>query len=86
MKTQSVDTNPVVEDKLIDTLRESSVAAKLSKVFKLNALTKRLSLRALVRKNPGTSEQELNMLFIKLNYGEKLYNKVTQYYSKSYGK
>ncbi|OGU33430.1 MAG: hypothetical protein A2057_16745 [Ignavibacteria bacterium GWA2_35_9] len=87
MKIQSADTNPIIEEKLINTLRESSVATRLSKVFKLNALAKQLSLRAISRKNPGLSDQELNMLFIKLNYGEKLHNKVTQYYSKSgYGK
>ncbi len=84
MRTQLSDTNPFVEEKLINILRESSVSKKLSLAFSLSSLTKQLSYRALVRKNPDASEQEIDLLFVKLNYGEAISNKLKHYYSKLY--
>ena len=83
MKKSLSDTNPKAEEKLINILRESSVSKNLSLAFSLSSLTRQLSYRALVRKNPGASEQEVNLLFVRLNYGETLAEKLKDYYSKS---
>jgi len=82
MRTQSADTNPIVEEKLINIIKESSIQKRLSLFFHLSSLTKKLSYRALVRKNPKMNKQEIDLLFIKLNYGEIMHDKVKKYYSR----
>jgi hypothetical protein len=83
MRNHLSDTNSIAEKKLINILRESSVSRKLSLAFSLSSLTRQLSYRALVRKNPDASEQEINLLFVKVNYGEILANKLKLHYSRS---
>ncbi len=82
MRTQSSDTKPEAERVLINLIRKSSVQKRLSQLFSLSSLSRQLSERALARKNPEMNKQELALLFIKLNYGEVLYNKVNHYLSK----
>ena len=81
MRTQSTDTNPIIEEKLINLLRQCSVTERLSKVFSLSSFTLNLSKRALARKNPQMNKLELDLLFVKLNYSEDIYNKLRNYYS-----
>jgi len=83
MKTQSADTNPIVEEKLINILRQTSIPKRLSKLYSLSSLAIQLSKRALARKNPQMSKQELDLLFVKLNYGEKFYKIVDQFFRKA---
>ena len=83
MKTQSADTDPIIEEKLISILRECSVPERLSRVFNMMSLTRQLSFRALRRKNPTVTKQQLDLLFVKINYGEELYKRLNNYFSKS---
>ncbi len=83
MRTQSTDTNPLVEEKLINILKESSIPKRLSILYSLSSFAIKLSKRALAKKNPKMSKQELDLLFIKINYGEKFYKVVNQFLQKA---
>ena len=72
MVTQSVDTNPVVERFLISLIRKASVAKRIALMQSLTSTTIQLSKRAIARANPGLSKSELDLLFVKYHYGDKL--------------
>ncbi len=79
MKTQSRDTHPKAEEVLIGLIRKASVAKRISRMRSLTRTILRLSKRAIAKVNPGLSEQELNMLFVKIHYGEDLANHLRTY-------
>jgi len=72
MVTQSVDTNPEVEKFQISLLRKASVAKRFALMQSLTSTTIQLSKRAIARANPGLSKRELDLLFVKYHYGNKL--------------
>ena len=76
MKTQSIDTHIKSEEVLISSLREKSTATKFSQIRSLSQLTVNLSKRAIARANKGINDQQLNLIFIDLHYGQELANKV----------
>lgn len=83
MRLQSPDTNPEAEKVLISLIRSKSIPERLSRLESLSSLTIRLSKRGIARANPGKSKQELDLLFVKLHYGETLFNKLKQFLSNS---
>ncbi len=82
MKNILSDTDPKIEKVLINLIRQKSVPQKLSVMASLCSLTINLSKRAIARNNPGKSKMELDLLFVKYNYGDDLYNNVRNYVSK----
>lgn len=82
MRTQSSDTNPVVEKKLLELIREQSISQRLEKTSSLTTLTLNLSRRAIARANPEKSKQELDLLFVEYHYGKELAAKVRTYIQK----
>ena len=83
MRLQSSDTNPEAEKVLISLIRSKSTPERLSQLMSLSSLTIRLSKRGIARANPGSSKQELDLLFVKHHYGETLFNKLKQFLLKS---
>lgn len=73
------DTNPKVEDVLINLIRQKSIPERLAQTESLTSLVIRLSKRAIARNNIGKDKRELDLLFIKLHYGEELAGKVRKY-------
>jgi hypothetical protein len=65
MKTQSVDTHPKVEEVQIAHIRQASVTQRITRMRSLTRAILRLSQRAIAKANPGLSEQELKVLFVK---------------------
>ncbi len=83
MKLQSSDTNPEAEKVLISLIQSKSIPERLSRLESLSSLTIQLSKRGITRANPDKSKQELDLLFVKLHYGETLFNKLKQFLSNS---
>jgi hypothetical protein len=79
MKTLSRDTHPKAEKVLIGLIRKASVAKRISRMHSLTRTMLRLSKRAIAKANPGLSEQELKMLFVKIHYGDELANRLHTY-------
>ena len=75
------DTKPAIEEILISLIRSKSIPERLSKFESLTSLVLNLSKRAISRKNPNLTKQELDLLFVKYHYGEELYEKLKLYLS-----
>jgi hypothetical protein len=78
-----IDTNPKIEKVLIEMIQKKSISQRLSMLQSLSSLTIRLSKRAIARVNPNCTKQELDLLFVKYNYGDDLYHRVSKFFSKS---
>ena len=76
MRTQSMDTSPEAERVQIGLLRKASPAKKFGLVNSLSRTMIEASRRNLRRLHPDTSEEELALLFIELNYGKELSDRV----------
>jgi len=79
MKTQSLDTNTRIEEIQISLLKQQSVAKKFAHVCSLTQTTIQLSKRAIARKNKDFDDKKINLLFISLQYGNDLANRVDDY-------
>jgi hypothetical protein len=82
MKTQSIDTHPKAEEVQIQLIRQSSVGQRISRMSSLTSSLRKLSKRAIRRVNPGSSQDELDVLFVKYHYGEELAIRVQAYLQK----
>ena len=82
MKNELTDTDPKIEKVLIDLIRKKSISQRLKTVLALSSFIINLSKRALARRYPEKSQRELDLLFVKYNYGEELAEKVKQYLQK----
>ncbi|MCI0562369.1 MAG: hypothetical protein MN733_28115, partial [Nitrososphaera sp.] len=72
MRTQSLDTHPDVERFQIERISQTKAAQRLSWVRSLSQTAIQLSRRAISRANPELSEEEVNLIFVKLHYGTDL--------------
>lgn len=79
MRLQSSDTNPKIEEKLIELIKSKSVSERLQQMINLSSFAINLSKRAIKRANPTLCKLELDLLFVKYNYGEVLFNKLNKY-------
>ena len=82
MRTLLSDTNPKVEKALINLIRQKSIPERLTQMENLTSLVMQLSKRAIARNNRGKDKRELDLIFVKLHYGEELSNKVRQHLKK----
>jgi hypothetical protein len=85
MKTQSTDTHIKAEQFQKSLLRNRSTASKFAQIRSLSKSIIQLSKRAIFRANEGFDEQEVNLVFIKLHYGQDLADKIKIMLSKRYG-
>jgi hypothetical protein len=76
MRTQSSDTSPEAERVQIDLLRKAGVARRIELTFSLTQGAIELSRQGMRRRYPHASEEELDLLFVELNYGKELANSV----------
>ena len=72
MRTQSSDTSPEAERIQIDLLRKAGVARRIELTFSLTQSAIELSRQGMRRRYPHASEEELDLLFVELNYGKDL--------------
>lgn len=79
MKTQSIDTEFVAEKVQIKLLREKSVSEKLELIRSLSIMAIELSKMAIARTNKSLTEEEIDLLYIKYNFGQELADNVENY-------
>lgn len=72
MVTQSIDTDPKVEQQLISLLRKIPFSKKFDRMQVFSSTVINLSKRAIARANPNLSKQEKDILFVKYNYSAQL--------------
>jgi hypothetical protein len=77
--TQSSDTRARSEKVLLGLLRNKSPAEKLDQVRSLSQIVIGLSRRAISRANMDKDAAEVDLLFIRLHYGEPLARRVAEY-------
>lgn len=70
------ESHPATEDAQVEALRRMTGARRLEIMAALSATMMRLSRRALRRANPNATEHELKLLFIELNYGRELADRI----------
>lgn len=83
MRPQSIDTNLAVEIKLIDMIRKLTTSQRMLKSFSLSSTVINLSKRAINRANPNKDKTELDLIFVKLHYGNELADKLKLYLQKT---
>ncbi|MEO8971845.1 MAG: hypothetical protein ABI406_09645 [Ktedonobacteraceae bacterium] len=76
MRTQSSDTSPEAERVQIDLLRKAGVVRRIELAFSLTQSAIELSRQGMRRRYPLASEEDLNLLFVELNYGKELADRV----------
>ena len=81
-RTQSRDTSVKAELAHIDLLRQKGPVKRIQQALVMSAEMVQLSRQALRRIHPALSEDELKLLWIELNYGKDLANRVRQKWPK----
>ncbi len=73
------DTHPEAEAVQMDLLRKASVAQRASMMRSLTRTAVASSRRVLQRARPGLDQRELDLLFVELNYGRELADRLRQW-------
>jgi len=60
-------------------LRNKTIAQKIKQIESISSFVIGLSKKAIRDANPTLSKLELNLLFVKLHYGDALYIKIKNY-------
>ena len=77
LQTSNVnDTNQKVESILIEMLRKLTISQRLAKTLSFSSSVINLSKRTIYRANPGKSKSELDLIFVRLHYGNELADKL----------
>jgi hypothetical protein len=79
MRTQSPDTSPEAERVQIELIRQASTIKLFGLVRSLTQTLLGASRRNLRKLHPELSKDELDLLFIELNYGKELSERVRAY-------
>ena len=74
MRLQSRDTKLAAEQVQLRLLAQATVARRFARARSLTKTTVQLAIRALRRRHPDSSEGEIFVMFVALNYGERLAN------------
>lgn len=77
------DTNPKVESILIEMISKLTVSQRLAKTLSFSSAVLNLSKRAIYRANPGKSKSELDLIFVRLHYGDDLADKLKTFLQNS---
>ena len=72
MRTQSMDTSPEAERVQIELIRKASPAKLFGLVRSLSQSLIEMNRQNLRKLHPETSEEELALMFVELNYGKEL--------------
>lgn len=79
MKTQSFDTHPETEHVLLSLIRQATISKKMWQVRSLSKTVIRLSYRALSRKYKDLNEQELDIKYISIHFGQEIADRLKKY-------
>ena len=82
MEILSRDTNPEIEKIWITMLKTLTPSQRFLKVQSLTKTVINMSRRAIKKANPNSSEEEIDLLFVKYHYGEDLAEKLKKYLKK----
>ncbi|HUS38376.1 MAG: hypothetical protein WBF93_09690 [Pirellulales bacterium] len=74
----ATDTHPDADAMQIELLRQASISQRLMMMRSMTSVVVQSSRRACQRANPGLTRQELDLLFVHLNYGRDLADRVRQ--------
>jgi len=77
------DTHPDAEKVQIDLIRKASVAKRISMMRSLTSMLVKLSRRGIARLNPNFDSQEVNLLWVEINYGKPLAEELRIYLKKA---
>ncbi len=72
MKTQSSDTSPEAEQVQIALIRQASPERRFSMLRSITAATRQMAWQAIRRANPTATDEEINLLFLEVHYGQEL--------------
>jgi hypothetical protein len=79
MITQSRDTNPEVEKVWIAMLKTLTDEERFVKLVNMSSTFIRLSKRAIAEANPKLNKTELDLIFVKYNYGDELAERLKKF-------
>jgi|WetSurMetagenome_2_1015567.scaffolds.fasta_scaffold86954_2 hypothetical protein len=81
MQLHTVDTSKQFEDIYLNLLSKRTIPEKFKLIESISSLVIRLSKKAIRDANPTLSKTDLDLLFIKLNYGDVLHDKLKKYFN-----
>jgi hypothetical protein len=73
------DTHPDAERVQIELLRKATGAQRIAKMRSLTSFVVGMSRQAAARANPGLTSREIDLLWVKLNYGQELAGRLRDY-------
>ncbi len=76
------DTHPDAEKVQIELSRRATGAQKIAQLRSLTSLVIGLSRRAIARENPHLNHHDVDMLWVELNYGQDLAQRLSKYVNK----
>ena len=79
MTAMHSDTHPDAEAVQLELLRQASVSQRASLMRSLTRVAVASSKRAIAKARPGLSQQELDLVFVELNYGQELADRLRQW-------
>ena len=79
MRTQSRDTHLEAERVQIELLRKATITRRLELAFSLSQDALHLAREGIRRAHPEASEEEIGLIFVEINYGKELADRVRFY-------
>lgn len=79
MQSHLDDTNPKIKEIQISLIRKAGIAKRTMHMRSLSRTVVNLSRRAISRTHPGYSQQEVNLIFVSLHYGDDVANRLGIY-------
>jgi hypothetical protein len=76
------DTNPDAEKVQLDLIRRMSVGQRLARAMDWSRMVVHLSRQGLAKANPGLDGQQLDLLWVEVQYGRELADKLRDYLEK----
>lgn len=73
------DTNPGIKEIQISLIRKAGVAERTTRMRSLSQTVVNLSRRAISRTHPGYNQQEVDLIFVSLHYGDDIANRLENY-------
>ncbi len=73
------DTSPGIKEIQISLIRKAGAAERTMRMRSLSGTVVNLSRRAISRTHPGYNQQEIDLIFVSLHYGEDIANRLESY-------
>ena len=75
------DTSQKTNDVYLKLLREKNISQKIKYVSSISSFIINLSKKTIKNSNPGFNKQDVDLLFVKINYGNNIYEKLKKHFS-----